>query len=256
MQWSFRNYIMLKSSRKKLIAIGCSYTQDRFNPIAIAHPPGYDFPVWPTLLSEKLDMDCLNLGKCGAGNEYIFSRGLDALHTEKNIGMMVIMWSEFQRMDWYKKNGMWETMHFDVGGVIRNREKWKQDIINSLNTHGLDSKKHQICRTLRFMYTLQTIAEINDIPFIQLVGTQPCSNDENYNAAKIILDSPYFDLITAIGWPIIYSIGGWCIDNWLDEVDENGNRSDSNLRISRSDSHPNKEGHEKIAEYLYKEITR
>ena len=232
---------------KTLVAVGCSYTDN-----------AWPFPVWPEVLSEKLNLKCVNIGKCGAGNEYIFSRGLDALHTEKNIGMMVIMWSEFQRMDWYKENDMWENMHFDVGGVIRNREKWKQDIINSLNTHGLDSKKHQICRTLRFMYTLQTIAEINDIPFIQLVGAQPCSNDENYNAAKIILDSPYFDLITAIGWPIIYSIGGWCIDNWLDEVDENenGNRSDSNLRISRSDSHPNKEGHEKIAEYLYKEITR
>lgn len=230
---------------KTLVAVGCSYTDN-----------AWPFPVWPEVLSEKLNLKCVNIGKKGAGNEYIFSRGLDALHTEKNIGMMVIMWSEFHRMDWCKENGMWYTMHFDVGGVIRNIPKWKQDIINSLNTHGLDSKKHQICRTLRFMYTLQTIAEINDIPFIQLVGTQPCNIDENYNAAKIILDSPYFDLITAIGWPIIYSIGGWCIDNWLDEVDENRNRTDSNLRISRSDSHPNKEGHEKIAEYLYKEITR
>ncbi len=72
---------MLKSSRKKLIAIGCSFTRDTFN--LVVRPPGYDFHVWPTLLSEKLDMDCLNLGLGSMGNEYISAKLIDTILSEK-----------------------------------------------------------------------------------------------------------------------------------------------------------------------------
>ena len=59
---------------KKLVAVGCSYTED-WN----------DFPAWPELLAKKLNYECINLGQCGSGNECIFSKSLDALLEEKNI---------------------------------------------------------------------------------------------------------------------------------------------------------------------------
>ena len=58
----------LFSRKKKLIVSGCSYTDD------YAKTQNLDtFPLWSELLAEKLDMDCINVGKCAAGNKEIYS---------------------------------------------------------------------------------------------------------------------------------------------------------------------------------------
>ena len=61
---------MFKSFRKKLIAIGCSYTEHNLSSF---YSPDVDwnFPRWPELISEKINMDCVNLGMSGGGNNYI-----------------------------------------------------------------------------------------------------------------------------------------------------------------------------------------
>ena len=69
-----------------------------------------------------------------------------------------------------------------------------------------------------------------------------------------IINSPYFHKIEMLGWPILEDIGGWTIDTWLDKVDGSKKRGKSKLRISETDSHPNEEGHKRIANKLYKDI--
>ena len=129
---------------KKLVALGCSYTENQ-----------YPFTVWPELLAKKLNYKCVNLGAGGQGNEYIFSKGLEALVKEKNIGLMVAMWSEFQRMDFYLGDVKgWSAIHYNVDGVVRNALKWKENVVDLLDTNGYNNKKHQINRTLRFMFSL------------------------------------------------------------------------------------------------------
>jgi hypothetical protein len=53
-----------------------------------------------------------------------------------------------------------------------------------------------------------------------------------------------------LGWPTIESLGGWSLNREVmgysdEEIAEIG------LVISEQDNHPNKKGHEKIAEYIY-----
>ena len=55
-----------------------------------------------------------------------------------------------------------------------------------------------------------------------------------------------------LGWPIIDNIGGWSIDSWIEKIETN--RKNSEYRIGENDSHPNLEGHKRIANKLYKEI--
>jgi len=216
---------------KRLIAVGCSYTAD-----------DYDFPVWPELLSKKLGLSCVNLGQCGSGNEAIYSKSLDALVSRKNIGMMVVMWSEFQRTDYFLEScNMWNTIHFVVDGNQRNSEKWKAKVAALLDNNGYNSKKHQINRTLRFMYSIQKLCEMRNIPFIQVFGTDPCPQHEKYNAGNTILNSPFFDLMNCIGWPITENIGGSTIDSILNRTTH---------RIDDNDGHPGKLGHERIVEIL------
>ena len=217
---------------KKLVALGCSYTENQ-----------YPFTVWPELLAKKLNYKCVNLGAGGQGNEYIFSKGLEALVKEKNIGLMVAMWSEFQRMDFFLGDVKgWSAIHYNVDGVVRNALKWKENVVDLLDTNGYNNKKHQINRTLRFMYSLQKLCGIYEVPFIQLFGCDPCPQNEKYDAGKIILNSPFFNSIECLGWPIISSMGGWTIDTELNR---------DTHRISKKDSHPGKKGHEVMSEILF-----
>ena len=80
-----------------LIAIGCSFTSDKIiirdKILDIEKFRGY--PVWPKILSEKLKMDVVNLGKIGTGNKYIFDQvmSLDG----DDIGLVVCMWSGWDK---------------------------------------------------------------------------------------------------------------------------------------------------------------
>ena len=56
-------------SRKKLIAIGCSFTEHAQRDIN--YKKIYPFDVWPQHLADKLDMECVNLARGSMGNEYI-----------------------------------------------------------------------------------------------------------------------------------------------------------------------------------------
>mgnify|MGYP007000298305 len=55
--------------KKILLASGCSFTDKNW--ISDFHPEiDTSFPKWPELLAKKLDMECINLGKSGSGNEF------------------------------------------------------------------------------------------------------------------------------------------------------------------------------------------
>ena len=70
-------------AKSKLIAIGCSYTEHYLNSMhtEIKH----DFIRWPQILANKLDMKCHNLGLCGMGHEYMISKLLDVIMSERII---------------------------------------------------------------------------------------------------------------------------------------------------------------------------
>ena len=76
---------------KKLIVSGCSYVDNYARTIGLD-----EWPIWPELLADRLDMELINLGKSGQGNEYIYSTLIDTVIKEKNIGLVIAMWTEFQ----------------------------------------------------------------------------------------------------------------------------------------------------------------
>ena len=70
---------MFKSSRKKLIAAGCSYTHHYMTSVPPNPNVNFDFTRWPEHLSNMLDMECVNIGRAGAGNDQILATTLDAI---------------------------------------------------------------------------------------------------------------------------------------------------------------------------------
>ena len=78
--------------KEVLLTSGCSFTDNWWT-------KKHNIPVWPELFAKQIDMQCINLGKRGLGNDYILNSIVDKVATEKNIGLVVVMWSEFGRID-------------------------------------------------------------------------------------------------------------------------------------------------------------
>ena len=244
-------------SKQKLIVSGCSYTDN-----------AYEFPVWPTLLGEKLNMESVNLARRGQGNEFIYGTLLDYIIGAKNIGLVIAMWSEFHRIDFqfgmehpdeHLSNG-WVSIHTIRKNYPDNSLglSWKDNIADELKKHRCNEPIYRTRKSLRYFYSFQKILEALNINYLQITGTIPDWGDSAYLDCKEILSSDYTNLInekTFIGWPLFDKIGGFTIDNFLNEKDPTDtlNRIDGrrNSAGSMIDCHPNKLGHEQIADFIY-----
>ena len=87
--------------KKILIASGCSYTDNQFR--SASHPEmDTSWPKWPEIVAKELDMICINLGRSGSGNEYIYSSLHDIILRVKDkskIGLVIAGWSQCFRHD-------------------------------------------------------------------------------------------------------------------------------------------------------------
>ena len=261
-------------AQNKLIALGCSYTEHYLHSM---HAMGVDhsFTRWPQLLADKLDMECVNLGRSGMGNEYIVAKLMDAV-LQKNIGLVVIMWSEWQRMDFQIKPDRWHPLH-----PHRKNERVEKFPMNEEGRKTLLEYYNPVAATMKNLRQFFVAQElIKDIPYLMIQGVDPLCDamylfpddinnrwytDANGShmhrwhiiekikkkAIKQIIKSPISDRINEdnfIGWPIFHHIGGACVDYMLDNFDPERKI----YRVSPNDTHPNGPGHEVISEEIYK----
>ena len=260
---------MLKSSRKKLIAIGCSFTEHY---LRLDH----DFPRWPQHLADMLDMECVNLGNCGSGNDQILAKALDVSLNEKDIGLVVLMWSEWQRIGFQMYLGFepanWNRWYHSTP---HDTEDWKEKLFEKQNPlHATRTAfrtfvyAEKLLRNLPYLFIQGTIALVyeSDIELKKRVdykrqhgrrsavpGMMDKIDEGILHTTKEIISSPYLDYIEKnigdkfIGWPIVSELGGYCVEDILDKKDPFRKK----LRISVEDSHPNGEGHKIISEEIY-----
>ena len=220
---------------KKLIVSGCSWTKYS---MGMAMEPYLRAKDWATHLAKKLNMECINLGCGGAGNEYIFFSIYDELMRKKKhseIGLVVVMWSGWKRWD-FEEN-------------IANSWKLSPDHLeNDLNELDVTPWK----KTLRYIYMFQELMENKKIPYIHIQGIQPgLARKEIFEK---ILKNIYVDKINEdkfIGWPPFPELGGMYMDLYLNELDP----KEENLYLPQAiTAHPNAEGDKVIANYLYEKI--
>ena len=271
--------------KKILLVAGCSYSNDRFRSV---HHPDLDvsWPKWPQIIAKKLDMELINLSESGAGQEYIYSNIIDKLQTidHSKIGLVIAAWSTAPRRDYqteslYLKNKKWT---YDKNDMIQNI-KWTNDMYDSKGC-----MHYWIDRSLRYYYSLQMVCENLKLPYKQfqmidlfkgylwqeLIRRRTKDWPEDHTKQVPILNkaadltkeeqdwkekqekiylaqihnSPYYEIINNnfIGWPTDirlngFNIAGKVLDNTTD-------------RISKLDLHPNKEGQEKLARFIYEKI--
>ena len=275
---------MMSGMRKILLASGCSMTDSNY--VSETNPEiDCSWPKWPELIAKKLDMECINLGRNGAGNEYIYSSLLEKILEKKDqIGLVMPAWSQCQRKD-YQEWNKWKQKRFEPDG----------DVFSWLR------------KTLRYMISLQLVCERYNIPYKQfqminlfdgwISGLSKTDeqlyenrNNPNYEfkytysgdrnkdrikLQKILMEyEPYINVKDFIGWPTTGVLGGYNVEEKtikkskkeLDELWNNINPKEQTmdnfliergyefqkeLIVSEWDQHPNGNGHEKIAEFLY-----
>ena len=238
--------------KKILLASGCSNTDENF--YSEFHPDlDTSWPKWPELLAKKLNMDYVNLGKSGAGNEYIYRSILNYItqNDSSNIGLVIPAWTQSNRKDYQQGNlGRWTNERIDPNGDVFS---W-------------------IRKTLDYYISFQILCEKYNLTYIHvqmlhpykdwLSGLKPRLCDKNYSSTfrytypgdvekdnkKILkIIGQYENIINTkrfIGWPLSDELGGFSLQRKFIGHKEK-------TMISKLDNHPNKHGQKVIAEFIY-----
>ena len=265
--------------KKKLIVSGCSFTDKNFESLTA---PDFDcsFSKWPELLAEKLDMECINLAFSGAGNNFIYSTLLEEIiRTPKDeIGLVIAAWSQTNRED-YQVRVSEKTSLKKVSFIDKHndKDKWKNKRIGRQG-----DVFYWIKDTLRYYITFETLCKTHNLPYKQFQMINPFmgflnglsktdweieenkhnpnykkryryypkTDNDKLECLKLLIEyEKYIDIKNFIGWPTVESLGGYDIEEKSLMIEERQN--DKDLIVSDLDLHPNKKGHEKIAEFLY-----
>jgi hypothetical protein len=198
---------------------------------------------------------------------------IDKLSTFKGkIGLVVVMWSGFDRIDFEVRENehIYDGLPWiSVSNAANSGSDWvlsntsklhpvKKNLSSFMEEKGINGTliwrkpfqvEELIKKALRTFYIFQEMMIRMNLPYIQLVGTQPLPLSVNRTASEFVIRSPYMDKIDEsrfVGWPIFENIGGWCINDVLNNSDD--------VRISEEDYHPNNKGHEIIIENLLSSI--
>ena len=78
--------------------------------------------------------------------------------------------------------------------------------------------------------------------------------DRKYLLQLITDYEKYIDIDNFIGWPITYRLGGFAIEQKILCFEDRETNFD--LCISEYDFHPNKKGHELLAEYIHGQLVQ
>jgi len=231
--------------KKILLVSGCSFTDKNF--ISDHHPEmNTDWRKWPEILAKKLDMDLINVAKCGAGNEYIYSSLVDKIITTDNIGLIISAWSQVHRKDWKKKNKWFNNAETCNHSSFTDMEPW-------------------IDKSLRYFYSLQEVCKSKKIPYKAFCMLHPFRGytwnkrlnklvtENRKELLQYIHNSPYFNKIddSFIGWPGDPDLGGFSIKG---DILLGYGQESYQYAISERDNHPNAKGQLKIAEFIYEQL--
>mgnify|MGYP001158631982 CR=1 FL=1 len=266
-------------SRKLLIAGGDSFTDKNYQ--SDYHPElDCSWPKWPEIIAEKLDMDCINLGKSGYGNEYIYSSVLEEVLKQKDkreIGLVMVAWSQCQRMDYQTEFGAWHTRiphsKGNVFGWVRKSLRYYINLQLLCERYNIPYKQFQMINLFYNWVNDQTKIE-NDKPrhikypgdvekdrekLKQLVNTyEPYINLDNFIYKERVGTIP-----GAVADQVIYYPQGEGkvfedTSKWepCTEPNDGSVYTGEELCISKWDEHINANGQKKIAEFLYERLKK
>lgn len=234
--------------KKYLIVSGDSNTANDFS--SASHPDmDFSYKKWPELLAENLGMKCINLARCGAGNEYIYTSLRDQIVKIKDkneIGLVIAAWTQATRKD-YKEGQNWTSLRIDPHG---NLPFWVEKSLGHYLNFQILCERYNLTYTQfqmielyeHYLYGLfpsQTDVEEGKNPYVQTEYPGDRNMDELRIFRFINEYEKMLDTSKIMGWPLTRKKSGWNF-KYQSDIWKNPN---SPRRISAIDDHPNKLGH-------------
>jgi len=227
--------------KKILLVSGCSFTTDDFN--SLFHPEeDMSWDKWPKILAKMLNMDYVNLAKSGAGNEFISNTIIDEIETmdKSKIGLVIPAWSQCRRRDYQtystrSKSTRWRFEMYDLFGDTR----------------------YWIRKSLKTYYFFQIYCDYYKIPYkqVQMIELFKDNIEIDFNEEKKEMDD--FTVDEMYYKKLKNFIGETSGILSLQDVLTSNRKDKEKIKefsISSEDSHPNKNGHRLLAEYIYENI--
>lgn len=227
--------------KKILLVSGCSFTTDDYN--SLFHPEeDMSWDKWPKILAKMLNMDYVNLAKSGAGNEYISNTIIDQIETmdKSKIGLVIPAWSQCRRRDYQmyssrSKNTRWRSEMYDLFGDTR----------------------YWIRKSLKTYYFFQIYCDYYKIPYkqVQMIELFKDNIEIDFNEEKKEMDD--FTVDEMYYKKLKNFIGETSGILSLQDVLTSNRKDKEKIKefsISSEDSHPSKNGHRLLAEYIYENI--
>jgi len=258
---------------KKILAVGDSFTSANFRSIPY---PDYDvsYDKWPAIIGKEFNQEVVNLGMCGTGNDFITTTALDQILAKPDrYSLVLIGTTDITRFSVYRyfnlhpiqTNIVLKRQDSTFSSKIADYQKVSMGLFEYLCDHVIHPRKgpiliHQMYREFILqILRIQNACKINNIPLIITSLISPLSYQVIRNVYHT--DLPYskedmlkqfinvkefyqVDPSNIIGWPFYPELGGYQItDSFTDDH-----------RIGEHDAHPNKLGHELIAQQILKEL--
>ena len=270
--------------KKILLASGCSYTTKNY--LSHFHEDmKCDWPKWPEILAEMMNLEPMNLCLSGMGQEYIYSSISDVLSEIdiNEVGYVIAAWTSAPRRD-YEKTDMWRGAKFKDIKNVKKVKRWHNN-----RTDSKGDIQYWIRKSIRYQYAFQNLMEqhkkrvadqalfykhvqmislikghiwevINNLDYSDYENDLQMKLDKFQQFAELqkygrefvrdMLTEAYIDTLKKSKYQFNENFLGWPTDESL-----GGYMIEQYLteeyRISENDRHPNKKGQEKIAELIY-----
>lgn len=254
------------------MSAGCSWTDKNFKSTDpnISKENQGGWPMWPEIVSSKLNIHSKNLGFCGTDNGHIFNSVVDEVHSNKNIKFVIVAWTSWDRFDY-----MGNQKHPIGSFAIANSKEYKgknkiypaqpefDEFFFNMNTAAANKySKATINNNLRYIFLLSDILNNLNIDYIFLQALSPFPlmviseineiafryDEKSY--LKDLIGSQYHNKIynddNIIGYPFMKVFNGYNLNHILNDDDD---------YISKLDKHPNRHGQMRIANHIMEIIS-
>ena len=225
--------------KKILLVSGCSFTTNDYKSVFHLDMKCH-WKKWPELLAKKLNMDCINLGQSGAGNEYISNSIIDQIEImdKSKIGLVIPAWSQCRRRDY--------QMYYSRS----NETRWRSEMYDLFG-----DTQYWIRKSLKTYYFFQIYCDYYNIPYKQIQMIELFKDNIEIDLKKKEMDhftesEMYYKKLKNF---VEETSGILSLQDILTDNRRNKQKV-KEFSISSEDSHPNEYGHKLMAEYIYENL--
>ena len=249
---------MSKSSKRLLIAGGCSFTSDKY--------AGYsenNITTWPHIVGEELDADVLNTAMPGGSNDRITNVVMDAIidNIDRELIVMVL-WSSPNRLNFFDADSyVYPVQKRDLNFHNREFTQKMDSVSKSYNLYGFRFDKYVLNYNLRAMWKLNKLTETQNINFYQInthslisniVCMGPHLSDDTMTESELSFQKEREKrLIDYAPTNRYFNKDYFTTQHWRNNIHFIENAA---LHISKDDQHPNQTGHYWIADNFLLQI--